>query len=249
LSPPAPHPTCLAAFVCARFAPTLLACLLVAAAPAAAHGQLAYGDDARPTTVLDDALAEADTQLARVQRNTRLYLGSWLAANVALSGAQLAVALTATRDETRGNYFVGTGLSVAGMGVLLTQKWPALRALKKFRAMPRGTEQEKVAAIGYAETAMAHQRSWDRLAVRPDHHIAAGVLAVAAGLGVGLGFDSLKEGLSRGLGVFFILELQIATRPGAFLGPVDRGRSDRPYLTFGPWLDRHAQGASVRGVF
>jgi hypothetical protein len=204
---------------------------------------------ADPDAVLDAYLESTEQKLTRVQHDTRLYLGGWMAANLALAGAQASVAVLSPDPAVRGNYWVGTGLAAAGIGVLLAQPWPGLGSVKKFKARPRGTRQEKIAAVAYGETLIAKQRNWDHIAVLPDKHIAAGVIALAAGLGVGFGFDSVREGLSRALGVLFVLELQIATRPGSWFGPKDPGRTDRPYLTFGPWMDRFAQGASVRATF
>jgi hypothetical protein len=203
---------------------------------------------ASPSERLAGELDRLDGEVRALQRETRGYLYGWLATNAALAGAQASVALTASTYPTRGNYAVGTALAVLGMGLLVVQPWPGLNSHARFRAMPSSTHQERLAKIDFAERVIARQRRADRAAVGADRHAGAALVALASGLGVGIGFDSMREGLSRGLGVLLALELQIVTRPGTYR-PRSEASPQPARVSFAPWFDRHARGASLVAQF
>lgn len=198
------------------------------------------------------AHAEAlDLDLARMQRNTRVYFAGWSAANTSLAGAQIAIALTTDSAVVRSNYFVGAGLSIAGLVALLAQPWPGLRAHTRYRAMPASNGRELAAKVALGERLLARQMHRDALAIGTFKHVIAASVALGAGIRAGLSFDSVAQGIGRTAFVLFVLETQIVTHPGHYFSP----RSDRRAaagltgLTLQPWFDRHVRGASLAARF
>jgi hypothetical protein len=188
-------------------------------------------------------LLELDAVLARVQRRTRAYVGAWTVLNSGLSGAQVAIAASSDDSMVRSNYYVGAGLSAAGLVVLLAQPWPGLFALDRYRAQPTGSFAERVAKLGYGERLLARQGRWDSAAVAPAKHVLAWVVAVGAGVRAGMGFDSVVQGVGRGAFVLAVLEGQILTRPRQYRA--DTGAA----VALLPWAERGVLGARVAACF
>jgi hypothetical protein len=193
--------------------------------------------------------ATLDLDLARLQRNTRIYFAGWTATNTALASAQIAIALTADSQAVRSNYFVGAGLSAAGLLVLLAQPWPGLRAHTRYRARPASHRGEQLAKVAFGEQLLARQMHRDALAIGPLKHGIAGAVALGAGIRAGFSFDSVAQGVGRTLFVLFVLEAQILTHPGNYFRPrSDRGAAVH-LIAVMPWLDRHVQGVSLAARF
>jgi hypothetical protein len=197
---------------------------------------------AQPPSAVELHSLQVEADLARLQRNTRLYFASWTATHSALIAAQLTIALTADREPVRSNYLVGAGLSAAGLIALLAQPWPGLRAYSRSRAMPAHNLREQLAKTMLGEQLLAHQRQRDAIATGPWKHAIAGAVALGAGIRAGFSFESALQGVGRTLFVLVVLEGQILTHPGRYFHP----RSDRCVATrtmaLTPWIDRHVQG-------
>jgi hypothetical protein len=73
------------------------------------------------------------------------------------------------------------------------------------------------------------------------------VAAVGLGLGVGFYFESIKEGLTLGIGVLSIGELVILSRPHTYHGP--HGETLKTTLAVMPMLDKHARGLGLGARF
>ncbi|HEX5656040.1 MAG TPA: hypothetical protein VFX59_02550 [Polyangiales bacterium] len=200
-----------------------------------------------PPSQLRAHAATLDADLARMQRDTRIYFAGWTATNSSLASAQIAIALTTDSVTVRNNYFVGAGLSAAGLLVLLAQPWPGLRAHTRYRAMPDGSPSELAAKVRLGESLLARQMHRDALAVSTFKHVIAATVAFGAGIRAGISFDSWAQGVGRTLFVLFVLEGQILTSPGQYFRP----RSDRSaaQLTWTPWLERHLQGIQLGARF
>ncbi|HEY6881530.1 MAG TPA: hypothetical protein VI299_26070 [Polyangiales bacterium] len=222
---------------------------LVLAIVVSLHGRVARAQT--PPTTLQAHAALLDRDLARMQRNTRIYFAGWTATNTALSGAQIAIALTATSATVRSNYFVGAGLSAAGLLALLAQPWPGLRASSRYRAMPASHAEELRAKVRLGESLLTRQMHRDALAISTFKHVIAGAVALGAGIRAGLSFDSVAQGIGRTAFVLLVLEGQILTHPGNYFFP----RSDRSTaaqlgsLELTPWVSRHVQGVTLRAQF
>jgi hypothetical protein len=214
-----------------------------------------------PRTVASEAPADAqlrgadvdlehwDQELSQVQRETRAYLGSWVVGMTALMSFNLYTAMTAESEARRGGFTVASALSGANFLYLLVQGWPALGSHKRFRNMPSGTIQEKVAKATYAQEVIAAQRHKDHLVATIERHIGAFVVGLGAGLGIGLGYGDLYEGLSLGVGVVGVAELLILTRPGNYHSPEKRPTFSLRNVHVSPWADQYARGIGVVGQF
>jgi hypothetical protein len=195
--------------------------------------------------------AALDAELARVQRNTRLYLNGWLITNSSLAAAQVAIALSSHDGAVRSNYLIGAGLSAAGLGVLLFgYSWPGYDARARCRDRPSVTPEERRAKIACGERVMAEQRQEDLSAGTPLKHAVSLAVAAASGVRAGFSFDSVAQGIGRALFVGFVLEMQIFTRPGNLFTPrQDRRRASPVMAALSPWIERHGQGLSLVGRF
>lgn len=241
------HRRCNAAL---RTLPTRIALLLCAGLALGLGRPTALAQEAPPPALVQHA-ATLDGDLARLQRQTRVYFASWSATNTALASAQIAIALSTHSDAIRSNYFVGAGLSAAGLLALLAQPWPGLRAHTRYRRMPSGNLRELTAKVLLGESLLARQMNRNAIAIGGFKHVVAAAVALGAGIRAGFSFDSVWQGVGRTLFVLVVLEGQILTHPGQHYEP----RSDRSMMprliaaTLSPWIERHIQGVSLAARF
>lgn len=205
----------------------------------------------RPAVDLDADLRQLDGNLERVETSTRRYFYSWLALQTGMTASQAYVALTWDSNVVRGSYWIGTALSSTSLLLQLVAPRPALRGVRKYNKLPSGSDEEKRAKIEYGESVLAGQAKADLRATSVVQHITGVVAALGSGLGVGLGWDnSLKQAVTRTLGVFLVAELQIISRPRTSIELMDRW-SQHSTLQVGlvPLLERDAQGLMLAGTF
>jgi hypothetical protein len=204
----------------------------------------------------DAQIAGADADLERigeelrtVQRHSRAYLGSWFIGQSALISANVYIAMTAESEARRAGFTVAAALSSANFLYLLVQGWPSLGSYKRFKAMPSSTLSEKVAKATYAQNVVAAQKNKDRQVNEIERHIGVFAVATGAGLGIGLGYKDLYEGLSLGVGIAVVGELLILTRPNIYHTPEKRPTFALQNLRLSPWGDKYARGVGVAGRF
>lgn len=211
-------------------------------------------EDTSPHMELDiDARLELlDRYLAEVQTPTRRYFYSWVTTQVALTAAQAYVATSWDRRVVSGSYYIGTALSATSLALMLLQPKPGLNGSRRYRAMSQDSEEDKQAKLQAGEAILAGQAKADLRATSVTQHLTGLVAALGSGLGVLLGWDnSLKEAVTRTVGVFFIAELQIVTRPRDAIQRMNSYSNMEPTTTVAllPMLERGAQGLTLAGTF
>jgi hypothetical protein len=200
---------------------------------------------------LDARAAELEQALVDVQRPTRMYFASWLSALSALAVGQGVIGLVLDDEARRASMFLGAGLSVAGVGLMLITPFPARHGAGELRGMPSSTLADKRAQVARGEELLEgeadsawFQRAWFQ-------HVL--VTALGAGVGVFLGLlhpDRVWDvALPSALGTFATAELQILTRPGAAIGHWDRYRARVPEVAAAPWIAPHTLGLGVHARF
>jgi hypothetical protein len=196
----------------------------------------------------DQDLERLDGELRTVQRQTRAYFGSWFVGQAALTSVNVYIAMNGSTEAKRTAFTVASALSAANFLYLLVQGWPALGSHKRFRAMPSGTLQEKVAKATYAQEVIAAQRNKDRMVNEIERHLGALVVGTGAGLGIGIAYKDVYEGLSLGIGIIAVAELLILTRPSNFHTPEKRPTFAQS-LRVTPWADKYARGLGLAAQF
>jgi hypothetical protein len=196
----------------------------------------------------DQDLERWDRELRKVQRQTRAYFGSWFVGQTALTSVNIYIAMNGSTEAKRAAFSVASALSAANFLYLLVQGWPALGSHKRFRKMPSSTLEEKVAKATYAQEVIYAQRNKDRMVNEIERHIGAFVVGTGAGLGIGLAYKDLYEGLSLGIGIIAVAELLILTRPSNFHTPEKRPTFAQS-LRVTPWADKYARGLGLSAQF
>ncbi|MET0283603.1 MAG: hypothetical protein ABW352_04015 [Polyangiales bacterium] len=209
--------------------------------------------EARAPADLDSDLEKLDGYLDQVEASTRRYFWSWLAVGSALTASQLYVATSWESDQQdiiRGSYWIGTALGGTSLILQLISPKPALFGVSRYRKLPSGSPEEKQAKLEYGEHILAGQAKADMRATSVTQHITGVVAALGSGLGVGLGWDnSLKQAITRSLGVFLVAELQIISRPRTSIQLVDSWSQHSVQVALVPMLERDAQGLMLAGTF
>lgn len=207
--------------------------------------------DTPQSTDIDADLERLGGYLERVEKSTKRYFYSWLVLQTGITASQAYVAATWDDPAIRGSYWIGTALSGTSLVLQLISPRPALRGVGKFRKMPADSADEKREKLEYGESILAGQAKADLRATGIMQHITGVVAALGSGLGVALGWDnSLKQAITRSVGVFVVAELQIITRPRTAIELMDAySKQSSLQVSLLPMLERDAQGLMLAGTF
>jgi hypothetical protein len=149
----------------------------------------------------------------------------------------------------RESMFLGAGLTVAGIGLLLITPMPGRYGADELRAMPAGSLAEKRAKATRGEQLLRDEAGSARFRRAWYQH--ALVAALAGGVGVYLGVrypDSVwSTAVPSALGTLAISELQIWTRPEAAIGHAERYRAGA--LSLAPSVAPQMLGVSLQARF
>jgi hypothetical protein len=204
--------------------------------------------DAEPSS--EQRIRTLDAYLHDIQRPTRVYWGVWLSILASLAVVQTTLAVVSDAGSIdRATFATGAGLSVAGVVALFAFPHPGLYASRRFRALPEGNEQEKLAKIAAGE-ALLHGEARSVARARSYFmHIVSGALGV--GMTLGLGFthrDQWLRAVGSGVGAAAMVEARVWTRPARVLDYERRYREDatRVQLSMLPSIARRSLGMSLQ---
>jgi len=162
-------------------------------------------------------LTTLQTYLADVKKPMNLWWGSWIGILGGLGVGQLTLA--ATRDPQtrleegeRTRLYVSSGLSFAALALVLRPR-PGRVGSRRLAAMPDDTPEARRQKLTAAETYLRDSAVMAQRIRGVWSHVLVGVVALGAGLGVGLAYDDLWLGLMAGGGPALIGEARIWTHP------------------------------------
>jgi hypothetical protein len=200
---------------------------------------------------LDARAQELEGALADVQRPTRMYFAGWLSALSVLAVGQGVVGLAIDDEAQRASMFLGAGLSVAGIGLMLITPFPGRYGAEELRGMSSTTLADKQKRVARGEELLEKeadsawfQRAWFQ-------H----VLMTALGVGVGVFLGVLHPdriwdvAVPSAIGTFVCAELQIWTRPKAAIGHWEKYRARVPELSVAPLVAPYTLGLGAHARF
>jgi hypothetical protein len=216
-----------------------------------AHSEDAPLEGPADPAALDARAAELEHALADVQRPTRMYFAGWLSALSALAVGQGVAALTIDMPQgQRESMWLGSALSVLGVGIMVITPFPGRYGAEELRGMPASTLAEKRVKVARGEELLEgeadsawFQRAWFQHPV---------LLAAGVGVGLFLGLRNPDEvwtaAVPSGISTFVVAELQVWTRPKAVIGHWERYRA-HTQLNVAPLVARHATGIVLHARF
>lgn len=230
----------------------LSACLILSSlsAPSVGFAQ-PVADNA--ASDLDARLLSLDAYLKDLERPSRAYFGAWISILGGLALGQGTLAVFEDDKATRARYIVGSGLSTAGLTLVLIAPTPGRYGSSRYRRLPSGTVEEKQSKLIQGETWLAGEARAVRRTRSWFTHGIAVTFGVGSALYLGLAFEDNWDGaLITGVGTFLITEARVWSRPTRALRYLDDYRSAptvTPTFAVVPMLLPQAMGLSAGGTF
>ena len=200
---------------------------------------------------LDARVAELEHALADVRPSTRTYYASWLAAMSVMAVGQAAIGLSVDDRAVRESMFLGAGLTVAGIGLLLITPSPGRYGADELRGMPASSLADKRAKLMRGEQLLRGEAATDRFRRAWYQHVL--IAALGGGVGVWLGVRYPDQvwtaAVPSAIGTIAIAELQIWTSPKASIDHWNRYRAGGPSLAIAPAVAPQMLGVSLQARF
>lgn len=200
---------------------------------------------------LDVRAGELERALADVRGPTRRYYAGWLAAMSVLAVSQGAVGLSVDDRALRESMFLGAGLTVAGIGLLLITPSPGRYGADELHGMPASSLAEKRAKVTRGEELLRGEAATARFRRAWFQHVL--ITALGSGVGVFLGVRYPEQiwtaAVPSAIGTIAIAELQIWTSPNASIDHWRRYRTGAPSIGLAPSIAPQMLGISLHARF
>ena len=200
---------------------------------------------------LDARIGELERALADVRRPTRAYYAGWLGAMSVMAVGQGTIGLLADDRAVRESMFLGAGLTVAGIGLLLITPSPGRYGADELHGMPASSLAEQRAKAARGEQLLRGEAATAGLRRAWFQHVLIAALGTGVGVFLGVRYPDRVwvAAVPSALGTIAITELQLWTSPKASIAHWQRYRTGVASLSLAPSLAPELLGVSLHASF